>query len=313
MIISIIYFLLALITIGIVAGSVLVVNYLRKSYEVNFINSYFYYIVLMCVFGIYGIWGQMFVKIVLNQQFITSTIIQIISQLIPYIGFPFLILAWFMFLRFCFEWVGGSISRTVTLAYFIFLIVFFIGLGWSLLNPSGLGYAISKIKIVYVLVGLDTVLILWGLSVLLFGLRSGGQKRSLVMEFYALLTTFMLLLQITSVIVFYFYPTSLPAFILMYFLSFAVPLIYFYNQIEKILNTYVGKSVTSSFESLMAKFGISRREREIIEQVCSGKSNQEIADTLFISLQTVKDHTHRIYLKMNIRNRVQLIKQVQEK
>jgi DNA-binding CsgD family transcriptional regulator len=57
----------------------------------------------------------------------------------------------------------------------------------------------------------------------------------------------------------------------------------------------------------MARFGISKREREIIEQVCSGKSNQEIADTLFISLQTVKDHTHRIYLKMDIKNRVQLI------
>jgi DNA-binding CsgD family transcriptional regulator len=69
----------------------------------------------------------------------------------------------------------------------------------------------------------------------------------------------------------------------------------------------------SSFENLIARYGITRREREIIKEVCSGKSNQEIADALFISLQTVKDHTHRIYLKMDIKSRVQLIKVMQIK
>ena len=72
-----------------------------------------------------------------------------------------------------------------------------------------------------------------------------------------------------------------------------------------------GGSEMSSFDNLIARYGITRREREIIKQVCSGKSNQEIADTLFISLQTVKDHTHRIYLKMDIKSRVQLIKTMQ--
>jgi DNA-binding CsgD family transcriptional regulator len=72
-------------------------------------------------------------------------------------------------------------------------------------------------------------------------------------------------------------------------------------------------NVLSSEENLFARFGITRREREIVKQVCAGKSNQEIADTLFISLQTVKDHTHRIYLKMDIKSRVQLINLMQKK
>ena len=74
-----------------------------------------------------------------------------------------------------------------------------------------------------------------------------------------------------------------------------------------------GELEIASFENLIARYGITHREREIIKEVCSGKSNQEIADVLFISLQTVKDHTHRIYLKMGIKRRVQLIKIMQSK
>lgn len=54
-------------------------------------------------------------------------------------------------------------------------------------------------------------------------------------------------------------------------------------------------------------FGISIREKEVLGLICEGKTNQEIADILFISLQTVKDHTSRIYKKVGVKNRVQLI------
>jgi len=53
--------------------------------------------------------------------------------------------------------------------------------------------------------------------------------------------------------------------------------------------------------------GITPREREIIELICRGKRNKEIADELFISLQTVKDHNYRIYKKLGVKNRVQLV------
>ncbi|MCB0800667.1 MAG: response regulator transcription factor [Bacteroidales bacterium] len=61
------------------------------------------------------------------------------------------------------------------------------------------------------------------------------------------------------------------------------------------------------FEDFIRKNEISPREAEIITEICNGLSNQEIADKLFISLQTVKDHTSRIYLKANVRNRMQLM------
>jgi DNA-binding CsgD family transcriptional regulator len=55
------------------------------------------------------------------------------------------------------------------------------------------------------------------------------------------------------------------------------------------------------------RYGITPREREIIELICVGKTNQEIAEQLFISLATVKDHNHNIFRKTGVRNRVQLV------
>jgi len=63
-----------------------------------------------------------------------------------------------------------------------------------------------------------------------------------------------------------------------------------------------------SEEQLITKYQISKRELEVIHLVCSGKSNQEIADLLFISVGTVKNHLYNIYAKIGIKNRTQLAK-----
>lgn len=67
-----------------------------------------------------------------------------------------------------------------------------------------------------------------------------------------------------------------------------------------------------SFDEFNFKFEISPREQDIIRKIYNGLSNKEIADKLFISLQTVKDHTHRIYIKTNVKSRVQLINLLRE-
>jgi DNA-binding CsgD family transcriptional regulator len=99
----------------------------------------------------------------------------------------------------------------------------------------------------------------------------------------------------------------------LFFLAVVIPLVYFYNHKDGFIPMDKGELEIASFENLIARYGITRREREIIKEVCSGKSNQEIADALFISLQTVKDHIHRIYLKMGIKRRAQLINIMQLK
>jgi DNA-binding CsgD family transcriptional regulator len=56
----------------------------------------------------------------------------------------------------------------------------------------------------------------------------------------------------------------------------------------------------------LERFGITPREREIIELIRAGSTNQEIAEKLFISVATVKDHNYNIFRKTGVRNRVEL-------
>jgi LuxR family maltose regulon positive regulatory protein len=52
---------------------------------------------------------------------------------------------------------------------------------------------------------------------------------------------------------------------------------------------------------------ISRREREVLQLIAAGRSNQEIANNLGISLNTVKQHTSNLYGKLGVRRRTQAI------
>lgn len=55
---------------------------------------------------------------------------------------------------------------------------------------------------------------------------------------------------------------------------------------------------------------LSRRETEVLELLCQRKTNSQIADELCIELSTLKTHINRIYKKLEVKNRSQLIQLV---
>jgi len=61
-----------------------------------------------------------------------------------------------------------------------------------------------------------------------------------------------------------------------------------------------------------AKLGLSQREVEVLELLSQGYSNQEIADKLFVSLNTIKTHISKIYQKLNAKRRTQAIQKARE-
>ncbi|MFF2878657.1 response regulator [Gottfriedia sp. NPDC057991] len=52
---------------------------------------------------------------------------------------------------------------------------------------------------------------------------------------------------------------------------------------------------------------LTAREQEVLHLMTEGKSNQEIADTLFVSLKTVKTHVSNILTKLEVVDRTQAV------
>lgn len=60
-------------------------------------------------------------------------------------------------------------------------------------------------------------------------------------------------------------------------------------------------------EHELNKLGLSKRELEVLQLMSEGLSNQEIASRLFLSLNTVKTHTSRLFEKMDVERRTQAV------
>lgn len=65
-------------------------------------------------------------------------------------------------------------------------------------------------------------------------------------------------------------------------------------------------------ESELQRLGISKREHEVLELMAVGLSNQEIADKLFVSLNTIKTHSSNLFLKLEVSRRTQAIQRAKE-
>lgn len=86
------------------------------------------------------------------------------------------------------------------------------------------------------------------------------------------------------------------------------------EQIESKKNQPLKMNTESSEEEdacnkFLAHEELTNREKEILQLICQGKNNKEIARELYISLNTVKTHIRHIYDKLNVKNRLDLLKQ----
>jgi DNA-binding NarL/FixJ family response regulator len=56
---------------------------------------------------------------------------------------------------------------------------------------------------------------------------------------------------------------------------------------------------------------LSRRERDVLDLIAGGSTNREIAETLYLSPHTVKEHTSALYRKLQARNRAEAVQRAQ--
>ena len=65
-------------------------------------------------------------------------------------------------------------------------------------------------------------------------------------------------------------------------------------------------------EKMLARLNITPRELEVLQLIAQGLSNQEIADRLFLSPNTVKTHTSNVFSKLDVQRRTQAIQKAKE-
>lgn len=78
--------------------------------------------------------------------------------------------------------------------------------------------------------------------------------------------------------------------------------------VEKEVTVYRTASEPFSPDTKMiGRLGISQREMDVLQLMAAGATNQEIADQLFVSLNTIKTHTSRLFEKLDVKRRTQAI------
>ncbi len=71
---------------------------------------------------------------------------------------------------------------------------------------------------------------------------------------------------------------------------------------------YIERSpVFTRNEAALQQLELSKRELEVLQLMAEGLSNQEIANRLFLSLNTIKTHSLRLFAKLDVERRTQAV------
>jgi DNA-binding NarL/FixJ family response regulator len=65
-------------------------------------------------------------------------------------------------------------------------------------------------------------------------------------------------------------------------------------------------------EAEIERLAISKREIEVLQLMAEGLSNQEIAERLFVSLNTIKTHSSKVYEKLEVKRRTQAVEKAKK-
>lgn len=296
-----------ILSVALTAVGIILTSRLRNKSKSDIFSTLLYYQVFISAFGYYGIWGQVVVKAFLA-QYISAELLIRFTGIAMLLGLPFLVFAWLMLIQFT-----AGISGRKTSGWYVFAFLFG---NFSILLLLGYYIASSNIKDPAILIKNYYIVmnVAWSLlASYLIHLPIKGKEK--IHEYDRRITSPIIsIIGISQCIPLVFY-TSQPWLGLIFIFAFFMgntflPIYFSYGTLLPV--TASEPSNNLSFDEFCRKFEVSPRETDVVHEICNGLSNKEISEKLFISLQTVKDHTHRIYIKTNVKSRVQLINLVKE-
>lgn len=262
-------------------------------------------------FFIYGIWGNIAIREIMADADFGAVLEQKLALFVPLIGTPFLMVSWYMLLKFGFNLNGYKIPNTAVYLFFsgliagLLLVTFLIQRNYLNLpqNPD-----ITIVRIIVILNLAIHLILIFPFLKPKKNVPVPYQKKDLQKTFMYYFTGVMGYSIILSFFNIFGFISICLAILVLFAVSIIFPVRLKFIQINKKEETQ-----NIDYQSFCSMYDISKRESEIVWEICTGKTNKAIAEKLYITLQTVKDHTHRIYTKTEVKSRVQLANLVREK
>ena len=300
-------YLIFILSVALAAGGVALSMKLRDKYKHDIFSTLLYFQVFIYTFGFYGIWGQAVIKVFLS-TYISHELLEKFSDISLLLGLPFLIFAWLMLINFALSLSGRKNNNWIVSGFLFVNFSLIIIVGYFIAKESEIK-PVSLLKSFFITLNFlySTIAAL----LILFPKRG----KSIIHDYdRKIIAPGIFLVMLAQCIPIFFYTSEMYIAVIFIFTFFAgntfLPI---YLNYGTLLSAFLIESPDNlSFEGFCKKFEVSPRETDIVREICNGLSNKEISKKLFISLQTVKDHSHRIYIKTNVKSRVQLINLVKE-
>lgn len=310
---SLTFIIVFVFCLAIAVAAILISHQFITTYSTEFHRNYFYYLVTFYSFSFYGIWAQIIMRVLLSSMSTSSEVVEKAANFLPVLGLPFLFISWLMLLKMGYSLAEIKVGKKTSIIHTTILgvVIIAVGIIYAFFDKNNW---LTGNRLTYTVMGLMMVVELT--TMMLFAVIVGthvpkNQTGQQALTRFVLLMFAGFLLRVTALIFSFANPWILALMILLYFVSNFIPLSYLkFNADQMFKPVHTDNTNQEKMEMIFKRFQISRREKEIVQQICEGKTNQQIADELFISLQTVKDHTHRIYSKIGINSRMKLVQMV---
>ena len=297
--------------LGLTVASMLLSRQLLSTYASEFLRHHFYYLAAVHGFALYGLWGQILTRGLLAAVDTDAAVIDVVAVFLPVLGVPFLFVSWAMLVNMAGSMFGRAIKPAWHSVHAVVFLLLLLG-SWTAVTrlqaePGspivnlGLTEAVAMIGIELLYFAAFVVLV-WR-----FGVAADGVKRRVLLGFSALLCGAFVARSLLAALV--LVDIRLGVLALLAFHASNLPaLLYLRANADRVFAPVKAETATKlGMEHVFEKYGVTKREQQVVQKICLGKTNKQIAEELFISLQTVKDHTHRIYSKIGVNSRMQLV------
>ncbi len=294
-----------LLVIPITLISILVSFHLYNKYSLKFYQTFAYSIICFNLYGLLAFFGNYLTEIILHHQPVEISIKSKFALIFNFMSMPFLLLFLFfnmvLFRDIFSKTLSPNLKRISLITGLILAILPTFGyVDFFRQNSSILTEMISMVLKILI-----TLILLSSISQGFFYLKDikDPQHRRILLIFTLLFMGIFSFLCLNIILISGL--LSKISVLLPWGLILLIFMVKKMNEFYLLQPNSLKKS--KSLEKAYRKYQITMREQGIITLICRGKTNREIENALFISLQTVKNNIYNIFKKLKVKNRIELI------